>query len=151
MRGDLIALKARWNVWELHFSLLNELHGFTHKYVWKILFRLLHTDRKLYLGFLRCLLFLYWGTRHIGARNNVFTYRLMGSALMGSMKMSTECAAAVKKANSWLEIIMKGEHSLNLVLLQHSTPAPDLFWCIGSIILQYVSSDEITGPWTLIA
>ena len=83
---------------------------------------------------------------HIGAKNPNFKYRLTGSELSvtdqerdlgvlvdSSMKVSTQCAAAVKKANSMLGIIRKGieNKTANIILpLYKSMVRPHLEYCV---------------------
>ena len=83
---------------------------------------------------------------HVGAKNPNYVYKLMGSELSAtnqerdlgvlvdsSMKMSTQCAAAVKKANSMLGIIRKGieNKSASVILpLYKSLVRPHLEYCV---------------------
>ena len=81
----------------------------------------------------------------MGQKKPNFKYNLMGSELAvtdqerdlevvvdSSMKMSTQCAAAVKKANSMLGIIRKGikNKTASIILsLYKSMVRPDLEYC----------------------
>ena len=83
---------------------------------------------------------------HIGAKNQNFTYRLMGSELSvtaqerdlgvlvdNSMKVSTQCAAAIRKANSMLGVIKKGveNRTANIIMpLYKSMVRPHLEYCV---------------------
>ena len=82
----------------------------------------------------------------LGQRTTTSKYNLMGSELVvtiqerdlgivvdGSMKMSTQCAAAVKKANSMLGIIRKGTENKTasiMLPLQKSMVRPHLEDCV---------------------
>ena len=83
---------------------------------------------------------------HMGGGNQNFSYQLMGSGLSmtdqerdlgvlvdSSMKGPTQCVAAVKKANSILEIIKKGieNKTANILMSLYKTLArPDLEYCV---------------------
>ncbi|CAM5102996.1 unnamed protein product [Eretmochelys imbricata] len=83
---------------------------------------------------------------HIGKNNPNYTYNMMGANLAttnqekdlgvimnSSLKMSTQCAAAVKKANAMLGIIKKGieNKTENILLpLYKSMVCPHLEYCV---------------------
>ncbi|CAM5152026.1 unnamed protein product [Natator depressus] len=87
-----------------------------------------------------------WKVMHIGKHNPNYTYKMMGSKLVvttqkrdlgvivdSSLKTSTQCAVAVKKANRMLGIIKKGidNKTENIILpLYKSMVHPHLDYCV---------------------
>ena len=91
---------------------------------------------------------------HIGEKNQNFSYQLMGSELSvtdqkkdlgvivdSSMKVSTQCAAAVKKTNSMLGTIKRGivTKTANIIIpLYKPLVRPHLEYCLQFWLLHLI-------------